>query len=159
MSQCKCSSYLIKRKKSSKNTVILDVKLLHNTFERVGSYKKLVNYYHTIQNRISENSNVCSYCSGSLKFHKYMFTMCEKRVFMSWEKIFNQSCQWDFCHFDTLNWMQNDIYLEWYPIVLYEKHIQLRNAYMIIPSTLICYDENPESKICDIANIFNRGGK
>jgi hypothetical protein len=54
--------------------------------------------------------------------------------------------------------MQNDIYLEWYPIVLYEKFIQLRNGCMIIPSTLICYDENPKSKICDIVNIFNRGG-
>jgi hypothetical protein len=54
--------------------------------------------------------------------------------------------------------MQNDIYLEWYPIVLYEKYFQLRNACMIIPSTLICYDENPESKIYDIVNIFNRGG-
>jgi len=59
---------------------------------------------------------------------------------------------------NTLNWMQKDIYLEWYPIVVYEKYIQLRNAYVITSSTLICYYENPESKICDIVNIFKRGG-
>ena len=55
--------------------------------------------------------------------------------------------------------MLNDTYLEWYPTVLCEKYIQLRNAYMITPSTLICYDENQESKICDIVNIFNKRGK
>jgi len=54
--------------------------------------------------------------------------------------------------------MQNDIYLEWYPTVLYEKYIQLRNACMITLSTLVCYVEDPESKICDIVNMFNRRG-
>jgi hypothetical protein len=54
--------------------------------------------------------------------------------------------------------MQNYVYLEWYPTVLYEKYCQLGNAYVITSSTLVCYDENPESKICDIVNIFNRWG-